>query len=148
MAFQLNYDEMIILDAEDLAETGIKKAYDSLLPKLREYVPQPQSVEEHFDHDVPSYSVISGDKEFMIYAPELEEGEGHSWGRATYALFATVNEQLAKTGHRFYAINGGNELGGIFLTQDEVERAKRSLPEKRDWPYLPTQEHPWYGQHH
>src|SRR5438552_2358898 len=30
MAFTLNYDNMLFLDAEDLAEAGIKKAYDSL----------------------------------------------------------------------------------------------------------------------
>ena len=30
MSFTLNYDNMLFLDAEDLAEAGIKKAYDSL----------------------------------------------------------------------------------------------------------------------
>ena len=102
MAFQLNYDEMILLDAEDLAETGIKEAYDSLLPKLRQYVPQPQSIKEYVDNDAPRYAVISGDREFVIYAPELDEGEGLSWGRAMYALFSIVNNQLTKTRYRFY----------------------------------------------
>ena len=36
MTYRLNYDEMIMLDAEDLAETGIGQAYTALLPKLRQ----------------------------------------------------------------------------------------------------------------
>jgi hypothetical protein len=34
MAFRLNHDNMLFLDAEDLAEAGIKKAYDSLARDL------------------------------------------------------------------------------------------------------------------
>ena len=36
--FTLDYDQWIILDAEDLAETGIAEAYEGLLPVLRKYV--------------------------------------------------------------------------------------------------------------
>jgi hypothetical protein len=36
----------------------------------------------------------------------------------------------------------------MFLTQPECEAARRSLPRKDDWPYLPTLEHPSYGQLH
>jgi hypothetical protein len=41
----LDYDQLILLDAEDLAEAGILKAYESLLPELRKYVPRPAEVE-------------------------------------------------------------------------------------------------------
>jgi hypothetical protein len=84
----------------------------------------------------------------VIYSPELPEGEGQSWGRATHALFAIVNNQLAKSEYGFYAINGGNDLGGMFLTPSECEEARQPLPRKGDWPYLPTDEHPWYGECH
>jgi hypothetical protein len=76
------------------------------------------------------------------------KNEDESWGKATYALFSIVNAQLAGSPYRFYAINGGNDLGGMFLTLEEYEAAKRSLKRKSDWPYLPTDEPPDYGQPH
>jgi hypothetical protein len=50
--------------------------------------------------------------------------------------------------YRLYAINGGSDLGGMFLTQSECEAARKSLSREEDWPYLPTLEPPWYGQYH
>ena len=148
MTYQLNYDEMVLLDAEDLAETGIGEAYKALLARLRQFVQEPAEVEEITDFDVPTYSVRSLGKEYKIYSPGLEDGEGQSWGRATCAFFRIINEQMGHSNHRFYAINSGNDLGGIFLTQTEREAAIKSLGNKTDWPYIPTNEHPWYGQPH
>src|SRR5262249_9822494 len=146
--FELDYDQMVFLDAEDLAEGGIGGAYQSLLPKLREYVAQPAKIQEVLDDEAPRYAVRFGEKEFLIYGPELDEGQGQSWGRATHAFFAIVNDQLTGSPYRFFAINGGNDLGGMFLTPAQVEASRKTLPRKLDWPYLPTAEHPWYGQYH
>jgi hypothetical protein len=44
--------------------------------------------------------------------------------------------------------NGGNDLGGMFLTEREVEEATRSLPKRTDWPYIPIDSPPWFGQFH
>lgn len=148
MVFKLDYDNLIFLDAEDLAEGGIKAAYESLLPKLRELVPHATPIEEVIDDSTPSYAVRYGDRTFAIYAPELDDGDGRSWGRATQALFAIVNDQLRDSTHRLFAINGGNDLGGMLLTIAESEAARQSLPRKTDWPYLPDDNHPWYGQYH
>ena len=148
MAFTLNYDNMLFLDAEDLAEAGIKKAYDSLARDLARYVSPLAEVQEVVDHHAPSYVVRCGDQEYLIYSPEVPDDEGQSWGRAAHAFFKIVNDQLTKSEYRLYAINGGNDLGGMFLTRSECETARRSLPGKRDWPYLPTLDHPWYGQYH
>ncbi len=148
MPFKLNYDEMIFLDAEELAETGIGEAYGRLLPELCNYVPHPAAVEDVIDNGTPRYSVRHGGKEFLISAPELPEAEDNSWGRATHALFAIVNAELDGTRYRFYAINNGNDLGGMFLTPFEALDARDSLPKPTDWPYLPTVEPPWYGQSH
>ena len=131
-----------------MAETGIREAYERLLPELRKYVPQPAQVEEVIDNDTPRYSVGCGGKEYAIYTPELEEAGDNSWGRATFAFFRIVNEQLARSEHRFYAINGGNDLGGMFLTPAQARESRGSLPNQADWPYLPTDEPPWYGQYH
>jgi hypothetical protein len=148
MAFTLDHDRWIHLDAEDLAETGIRKAYERLLPELRKYVPQPAPVEEIIDNDTPRYSVRCGSKEYAIYGPELDEADDNSWGHATFAFFHLVNGQLAGSEYRLYAINGGNELGGMFLTPAQARAAQDWLPKPRDWPYLPTDEPPWYGQYH
>lgn len=148
MDFELNYDELIQLDAEDLAEAGVGKAYEMLLPKLRQYVTHPAKIEEDINNDLPRYSVACGTKKFAIYAPDLEGDEGQSWGRATYALFTIINDQSAKSDYRLYAINGGNDLCGIFLTPEQAQAARKSLPNRSDWPYLPTNEYPWYGQQH
>jgi hypothetical protein len=148
VAYKLNYDRMVLLDAEDLAETGLKEAYESLLPELARHVPNPIALEEHIDSDAPRYSVAAGGAEYVVYAPELNDSEGRSWDRATWALFSIINKQLENTAVRFYAINGGNDLGGMFLTAQQVEDAKKSLKRRSDWPYIPKNEHPWYGQEH
>ena len=148
MPFTLDYDQWIHLDAEDLAETGICEAYERLLPELRKYVPQPEPVEEVIDNDTPRYSVRCEGKEYAIHGPELNEAGVSSWGRATFAFFHIVNEQLAGSEYRFYAINGGNDLGGMFLTPAQARAAHDTLPNRKDWPYLPTDEPPWYGQYH
>jgi hypothetical protein len=145
MPFTLDYDRCIHLDAEDLAETGVHEAYEALLPELRRYVSQLAPVEEVIDNDAPSCSVRCGTNEFAIYGPGLDEAGGNSWGRATFAFFRIVNDQLAHSEYRFYASNGGNDLGGMFLTPVQVRAAQESLPHPRDWPYLPTDEPPWYG---
>jgi len=146
--YKLDYGQMIILDAESLAEDGIGEAYKELLPKLREFVKEPAEVEELENPDRPSYSVRSQGVEYPIYAPEFADAEGQSWGRATYAFFRIVNQQLEHSSRRFYAINSANELGGMFLTESESEAARLSLPKKTDWPYIPTNVGPWFGQSH
>lgn len=105
----------------------------------------PAAVSERIDSDSPSYAVSRLGVDYPIYA---KGDHDESWGRATFALFDIVNRQLAKTPYRFFAINGGNDLGGMFLTPAQAEAAKKSLPRKQDWPYLPSENKPWYGQYH
>ncbi|KQW04638.1 hypothetical protein ASE08_12595 [Rhizobacter sp. Root16D2] len=144
----LDYEQMILLDAENLAEAGIGQAYETILPGLARLVSNPAQLEEHADGDTGRYAIKALGTEYLIYAPELDDSEGRSWGRATWALFSIVNSQLENSSVRLYAINGGNDLGGMFLTASQVEQAKASLKNKTDWPYLPTDRHPRYGQHH
>ncbi len=148
MEFTLNYDDAIPLDAEALDEGGVAEAYESLLSELRKFVKDPATIEEMLGNDVPSYSVRCDGREFEIYSPNLDEEKGNSWGRATVALFSIVNKQLQNSSHCLYAINGGNDLFGMFLMPTEATAAQRSLPNKRDWPYLPEDDGQWYGQYH
>jgi hypothetical protein len=148
MKFALDYDKLIFLDAEDLAECGVKDAYTSILPHLKQYAAEPAEVSEIVDPSTPSYLVKCRDVDYPIYSPELPNDEGQSEGRAAHALFKIINDQLAESEYRLFAINGGNDLGGLFLTQSQFQSARSSLPRLEDWPYLPTSEHPWYGQPH
>ena len=144
----LDYDQMVSLDAETLAETGIRDAYQNLKPTLKKYLQTPVEISEHIDNEKPSYWVSAGGRTYEVYGPGLAEGDGQAWGRATLALFDIVNRQLTACDVKFYAINGGNDLMGAFLSQEEFEAARASLERKTDWPYLPVLQHPWYGQRH
>jgi len=144
----LNYDEMIMLDAEELAEGGIKAAYEEMRSKLLSFQPDLIDIEEAMDPDAPSYFVRAGGETYLIYSPENEDEGGESWGRAAYALFSIINKQLSGSTHLFYALYGGNDLGGIFLTPEQAEDARESIESPEEWPYLPRDEGPWYGQHH
>lgn len=142
--YELNYDEFIPLDAEALAEAGIKAAYEGLRPKLTQYVSAPAEVREIIDNDNASYSVACNGQEYFIYGGDNQE---ESWGRATVALFDIVNRQLAGTNVRLFALHDGNDLGGLFLTMEQVEASRKSL-KKSYWPYLPVLQAPWYGRYH
>lgn len=145
----LNYDEMIFLDAEDLGEGSIGSSYKrDILPILARHVDSTADVIEELDTEVGSYKVSCQGKKYLIYSPDMDMSEGQSWGNATFALFDIVNRQLQNSSVRFYAINGGNDLGGMFLTEETYSQAIKSLSRKTDWPYLPKPDHPWYGQEH
>lgn len=144
--FDLDYANLVFLDAETLAEAGIGPRYNLLLPELRQYVSEPAVVEEFVDNAAPSYRVRCRDVDYPIYSPPVDELL--AWGRATHAFFKIVNDQLSESEYRFYAMNGGHELGGMFLTERESKAARRSLPRKLNWPYLPTLHAPWFGQFH
>lgn len=134
----LDYDKLVILDAEDLAEQGIANAYKELLPELSEHVEHPAELEELIDEKLGSYATRCNGVEHIVYSPSIPGSDEESWGRATYLFFKLVNDQLADAEVRFYAINGGNDLGGMFLTPAEVKAAQAALPKKSDWPYIPN----------
>jgi len=141
-----NCEKLVTLDAEDLAEQGIADAYRRLLPELRSFVAQPLEVEDLIDENACSYSVHCNGVDHLVYSPSVSGTEQASWGRAAAVFFQLVNEQLAASPLRFYAINGGNDLGGVFLTEAEAESARAAFPRKEDWPYFPTMQEPWHGQ--
>jgi hypothetical protein len=147
-ASPLDYEKMILLDAEDLAEQGISTAYSKLLPELTKYAEQPATLQELLDPDVPSYRILCSGEEYLIYSGDEPGTEEESWGRATYFFFLIVNKQLSQASVRFYAVNGGNDLDGIFLSPEQAQSIQAALPSKSDWPYLPELSAPWFGQFH
>lgn len=146
-----NYDAMIYLDAEDLAEAGIKEAYEKdVLPLLRQYVERPASIEEILDNYSGSYSVVANGKQYDIYDQQAD-GCG-PWPKATYAMFDIVNRQLASSDRKFYAFYSSNDLSGMFLTAEEYQRCVDEIIQKKasrsNLPYFPTMETPWFGFPH
>lgn len=145
----LDYDKMVLLDAEDLGEGSIGSSYKAdVVPVLKQYVTSPAEVTEQLDPKGNSYKVICQGQAYVVYSPDMDLSQGQNWGNATFALFDIVNRQLQGSSVRFYAINGGNDLGGMFLDQQTYDRALKSLSRKQDRPYLPRPEPPWYGQEH
>ena len=53
----LDYNKLLFLDAEYLAEGGIGRRYNSLLAELRRYIAEPAAVEEDLDNEAPRYLV-------------------------------------------------------------------------------------------
>ncbi len=140
----LNYDKMIILDAEELAEGGVGHAYAEVGQHLKDYHIALAPITEMRDDELGKYSVNYMSRVYRISGPDIPESE--SWGRATFALFDIVNKQLKGTSYRFFALNGGNDLGGMILTPIQADAAKKTLLSKSDWPYLPTDSSPAFGQ--
>jgi hypothetical protein len=142
----VDYDAALMLDAEELAEHGVAEAHQRLSTELSELGIAPAAVSEIVDAEAGTYTVQSRGTDYPISGPSIPAS--HSWGLATFALFDIANRQLA--GHRLalYAINGGNDLFGIFMTPTQAERARRALPLRSDWPYMPTAEPDWFGMYH
>jgi hypothetical protein len=139
----LDYDQVVPLDAEDLAEQGMLTAYQALLPRLRQYVASPVELTEEIDNDAATYSVCAGGQKFEIWDAGAKNEGG--WERATVAFFHLVNANLATSPYKFYALYGGNDLSGIFLTEEQFAAARRAINQPSSWPWLPVNEPPHYG---
>ncbi|QGZ38812.1 hypothetical protein IP92_05205 [Pseudoduganella flava] len=131
-----DYDDILPLDAEDLAEQGILAAYREVLPHLARYCAHPIEIVEELDNDGGGYAVVAAGVRHQIHA-EDHGHDGESWARATVALFRIVNANLADSTHKFYALNGGNDLSGIFLTDEQFRLARRVYKRPSDWPWMP-----------
>jgi hypothetical protein len=90
----LDYDKLILLDAERLAEQGIADAYQLLLPTLREHVARPAEVREILDADLPAYTIQCNGEEYIVYSAADPGTEVQSWGRATFFLFLLLMNSL------------------------------------------------------
>ncbi|MDB5552018.1 MAG: hypothetical protein JWL86_2002 [Rhizobium sp.] len=138
-------DRFVPLDAEALAEGGIKERYEELLPELRKYVSDQVEIEEELGEYSDFYVVRANGREYRIYD---DPDEQRSWGYATFAFFEILNENLADASVNFYALYGGNDLAGMFLTSEEMEEIRATTSNRQAWPYRPSMEDPWYGQFH
>ena len=135
-------DDVILLDAEDLAEQGILEAYEQLHPQLRQYEAASVDIIEEFDEDEAVYTVFADGKRYDIRGNGVE---GDAWALATVAFFEIVNASLAGSSHRLYALYAGNDLAGIFLTDEQFRLARESIARHAHWPWTPVDHAPDYG---
>jgi len=140
-------------DAENLAEGGVGEFLSELTSFLEQQEVHISRVEDLVRDD--EYKVLVGGQEHLIWnADELSRAEtelGLLWGMATVRTFALVNARLTQAGssERLYAVYGGNDLLGFFLTE-KLRDAVRGHADAtlESWPYLPKAEYPWFGQEH
>lgn len=134
------WDNIVMLDAEELAEGSFVDIYDKMVvPALKKYVPEPAKVVEDLDADKGVYKVNALGTWYVIFA-YFDDDQSNA--NATIAMFDIVNRQLESTPYKFYAIGGGNDLGGVFLTKEGYDRLVKTTPRKNDWPYIPQPEKP------
>lgn len=124
------------------------EGYASVLPALKVYVAAPLVLSEKLDPDRGIYTVMTGGHSQRISPSPFGGDEYESWGVATAALFEIVNRQLVAKPVKFYALNAGNDLMGIFLTEQQAAVARKNIKRRSDWPYLPIMRAPWFGQYH
>lgn len=142
----IDYESAIGLDAEDLAEQGIAGAYQGVAPAMGAFGVTPELITETIDDATGGYSVSCAGEDYCISGPGIDDA--HAWGLATWALFEMVNRQLITVESKMFAISGGHDLAGIFMTPADAEIARRTLPKNQTWPYLPTSEPEWFGMLH
>jgi hypothetical protein len=119
------------------------------LPISRENVSAGELRYLEIPHSDRRFATSSNDSSAQRIFPSPLGGDEHeSWGVATATLFEIVNRQLVAAPVKFYALNSGNDLTGIFLTEQQAEAARKALKHRSDWPYLPTMHAPWFGQYH
>lgn len=139
-------------DAENLAEGGVAKFIAEIAPFLRSAGVDVPSVSDQ--HEMDRASVVIGGVEHVLYSTEElsrnnQDAIGLIWGLSTARTFTIVNQWLQKAGskERFYAVNGGNDLSGFFLTE-EMHRIimAHQAADANDGPYMPNEQYPWFGQ--
>jgi hypothetical protein len=139
----LDYDHLVQLDAEDLAEQGILAAYTALRPRLQNYSGNVLDVSEEIACDAGAYSVVADGERHIIWETGLANKDG--WERATVVFFKVVNANLRDSEHKFYALYGGNDLSGMFLTDQEFRAARKAIKNPGHWPWTPVDDAPGYG---
>jgi hypothetical protein len=143
---------LFLADAESLAEWGVGSYLEELRPFLEEQGVKLESIKERYEKN--QYRIIVNGKEYLIYSSEEIEMDmsgkqlGLTWGLATARCYVIINELLIEAGsdERIYAVNGGHDLFGFFLTEEQYhlicQHPDAYLP---DGPYVPTEEYPHHG---
>jgi hypothetical protein len=145
---------MFVADAEELAEGGVSEFVNELRPFLSAQGVKVPSLQDQFGDE---YFVLVDGARVKIW----EKSEGRSereqkkpglvWGLSTVRTFELLNSWLKASGskQRAFAVNGGNDLFVMFLTEDlDAAIANDPAASATDTPYTPVESYPWFGQRH
>ena len=137
----IDYEQIVHLDAEDLAEGGMVEAYERITAAIAderiEWAPMTQSGE-----GTPDYSIHLLGETHRVYGSSPGTDD---WAISSAVLFDAVNRQLVNLDFKVYALNGGNDLHAVALTKRQFEEAVQYHERRHDRPYLPNQEPPHFG---
>jgi hypothetical protein len=144
---------MFHADAEELAEGGIGEFLREIERFLAHQGVELEQLEDWADENGYVLS-LNGNNHTIYDTEDLRRDEQRVvsiWGLATARAFALINALLTDAGsaERLYAVNGGNDLFGFFLSP-QLRAAICDHPDTKplDRPYIPNEEHPTYGQEH
>ncbi|MEA3264809.1 MAG: hypothetical protein U9R07_15145 [Pseudomonadota bacterium] len=144
----IDYDASIHLDAESLAEMGMKDAYEELQRQSGDIGVEWAPMREKWDGQNagydggPNYRVEVNGKVYPVFgSPPAKD----AWAGAAATFFQVVNSQLSGRNFKFYAINSGNDLLAVRLTNEEFQRAQIFHKGSPYAPYLPNYDAPNYG---
>lgn len=121
-------------DAESLAEGGISEFYNSIKEFMKK---QNVDIVEIEDFSDKGYTIQINGEKYVIYNEE-ELNSKDIWQLSTIRSFAIINKLLkdANSSERLYILYGGNDLRGVFLTDDMYKviidsnlLPKKELPE-------------------
>ena len=137
-------------DAEELAEGGVLGFLEEVSPFLAAEGVAVPDTQDHITED--NYKLRWAGQEHLVYdASDLareEKEPGRLWAIATVRTFSLVNGLLGSTRsqERLYAVNGGNDLFGLFLTPSQLaEVLAYAGNDARGVPYEVQDAPPWYG---
>lgn len=130
--------KMIPLDAEDLAEMGIKSNVIKMTKEHPKLLPEVIDVKENIGEQSSTYEVVYKDVVYKIFDANSHSASkvSDSWTAATAAFFKIINMNIKNKNVKFYAIMGGNDLHGAFLTNAEYKKIKK-VSMSDEMPYLP-----------
>jgi len=138
-------------DAEELAEGGVAGFLDSVGPFLESEGVALGVIQE--DSSADHYTLHVAGRDWVIYdegAVARDANEpGVLWARASLNAFTLVNELLRDAGslEHLYAVNGGNDLFGMFLTEGQLTVVRQHAGGSiRGTPYELRDDPPWYGE--
>ena len=146
VSHELDYERLIMLDAERLFEQGMLEGYEAIIPKLKDFI-EPANMTEIFPDGTDDYLIEVQNKKYYLFNEDIAQKDIYDgWALATYTLFHVVNLQLVETDYQLYALYGANDLSGVFMTEEEVVARRRAFKDNHsEWPYIPTIEHPNFG---
>jgi hypothetical protein len=141
---------LVHADAEELAEGGFGEFLHEMAPLLNKVGVAAPNVDEQYGDQ---YIVALGARRATIWSHQDlvhdSTHQGYLWGIAGVRSFQLVNDLLASnhSTERIYAVYGGNDLFAFLLTPELFDLiATHPRATKKDLPYVPTTDWPWFGQ--